>query len=62
MRCWLQASERNLCVLLNTLAAMLLEDPGALGSPTSPKHKGKGKQKAAAGPPANFLLFSCSKA
>ena len=54
----LQASERNLCILLNTLAAMLLESPEALSSPASPKHKGKGKKKAAAGAlqPSSRLL------
>ncbi|BDA50767.1 probable E3 ubiquitin-protein ligase SHPRH [Coccomyxa sp. Obi] len=41
----LQASERDLCVLLNTLAAILL---GTTESPAPPKAKGKGKQKAAA--------------
>ncbi|EIE20408.1 hypothetical protein COCSUDRAFT_67348 [Coccomyxa subellipsoidea C-169] len=44
----LQGAERNLCVLLNTLAALLLEAPEAHTGPASPKHKGKGKQKAAA--------------
>lgn len=44
-----QASERDLCVLLNTLAATLLETPAAPESPATPKAKGKGKQKAVAG-------------
>ncbi|CAL8465161.1 g4696 [Coccomyxa elongata] len=43
----LQASERDLCVLLNTLAAILLDNADPSRSPASPKAKGKGKQKAA---------------
>lgn len=58
----LQGAERNLCVLLNTLAALLLEAPEAHTGPASPKHKGKGKQRAAAGahtPFCSWLLTDC---
>ena len=46
----MQALERDLCALLNTLAALLLRQaqPGAKPPAPSAKGKGKAKQKAAA--------------
>ncbi len=53
----MQASERELCARLNTLALLLLRGPQAGASPP-PSRKGKGKQKAAAAAGAQLRFQS----
>ena len=57
----MQASERDLCVLLNTLAALLLGQAPTAEPPTPSSAKGKGKAKAKAKhkPAAADGMFTC---